>query len=109
MGSSFRVMAIIKLKTKNSNFKFAFISKCVFLHADFNKVNIICGRLILSTLWPIFEHSDPYPSGKFNEETWYSEPYMLRQISSLMLETKLNIAMKVFQNDRNKEMIRNIG
>jgi len=58
-------------------------------------------------LWPIFGHSDLYPQGNLMKKPG-TLSRKLRQISSLMLETRLNIATSTCQNDKNKEIIRNI-
>ena len=54
----------------------------------------------MANFWALWSIS----SSKFNEETC-TLSCKLRQISGLMLETCLNIATSVCQNDRNKEII----
>ena len=58
-------------------------------------------------LWPIFGHSDPYPQGNLMKKPG-TLSRKLEQISNLMLETHLNIATSACQDDRNKEIIKNI-
>ena len=58
-------------------------------------------------LWPIFGHSDSYPQGNLMERPG-TLSRKLRQISSSMFKTRLNIARSACQNNKNKEIFKNI-